>query len=91
MFNHSYLFSSSRGSGLRKLLRCEEIFVKPGGKLFDLSKLALERLKHISSHKIVYIMAGIPDICSRNKNKLINYEENWFDMSKDKFSEIKTI
>lgn len=62
-------------------MSCRKIEVHPGGKLSFLGTLAYNQLKNIKEPKIVYIMAGIPDICDRQKDKFLHYEENNFPVS----------
>lgn len=51
--------------------------------------MAYHKLKNVTGFKIVYIMAGIPDISCRRKNRAIPYEESWFENNDNtKFHEI---
>ncbi|CAG2217159.1 unnamed protein product [Mytilus edulis] len=71
-------------------ISCREIFIKPGGKLEDLAQIAFSKLKSIKEKKIVYIMAGIPDICTRVKS--LGYEESYFDyLNTTKLEDIKNM
>lgn len=88
---NTFLFASSRGRGLQGKIPCKEIFVKPGAKLNELCKIAYRMLKSSQQIKIVYIMAGIPDICTKIKDPVQNYEECYFDQSTSKVDEIKSI
>ncbi|CAC5373752.1 unnamed protein product [Mytilus coruscus] len=78
MFNHTYFFSSSREKCFKEHIRCKEIFVKPGAKLEELANIAYQRLHTVQEPKIVYIMAGIPDICI--KSKAPAYEESFYNL-----------
>ncbi|XP_063417676.1 uncharacterized protein LOC134721030 isoform X3 [Mytilus trossulus] len=90
MFNHTYFFSSSRGKCFKEHIRCKEIFVKPGAKLEELANFAYQRLHAVQQPKIVYIMAGIPDICT--KTKAPAYEESFYNLEdNDKLLTMKNI
>ena len=77
MNQHTYIYTSSRGKVLEGKVRCKTLRVVPGGKLETLCKYAYEDLKDIDGLKIVYFIAGIPDICSLERNRRSNYEESF--------------
>ncbi|CAG2188178.1 unnamed protein product [Mytilus edulis] len=77
MNQHTYIYTSSRGKVLEGKVRCKTLRVVPGGKLETLCKYAYDDLKDIDGLKIVYFIAGIPDICSLERNRRSNYEESF--------------
>lgn len=78
---NSYIYASSRGRSLSDV-NCKSLRVVPGGKLRQLCEFAVEELSSVQGPKIVYFIAGIPDICTLNRDRKSNYEENFLDMSK---------
>ena len=68
-YPHSYLYSSSRGKCFYGMA-CREVHVKPGGKLNDLCQVAISRIGKDMCNKIIYFIAGIPDICTMERKKI---------------------
>ena len=68
-YPHSYLYSSSRGKCFYGMA-CREVHVKPGGKLNDLCQVAISRIGKDMCNKIIYFIAGIPDICTMKRKKI---------------------
>ncbi|CAG2195383.1 unnamed protein product [Mytilus edulis] len=91
-YPHSYLFTSSRGKCFYGMA-CKDIYVKSGGRLQDLCRIAVSRLKGDMSGCIIYFVVGIPDICTltRKKDQFNLYEESWLDLEVDHVSKMKDI
>ena len=89
-YPHSYLYSSSRGKCFYGMA-CHEVHVKPGGKLNDLCQVAISRIGKDMSDKIIYFIAGIPDICTmiRKKYRYYRYEESFLELEIDHVSNLK--
>ena len=89
-YPHTYLFTSSRGKCFSDIA-CMDVCVKSGGKLRDLCQLAISRLNGDLSGKIIYFVAGIPDICTltRKKDRFSIYEESWLNLEIDHLSKFK--
>jgi hypothetical protein len=51
-------------------MACHEVHVKPGGKLNDLCQVAISRIGKDMCNKIIYFIAGIPDICTMKRKKI---------------------
>ena len=68
-FPHSYLYSSSRAKCFYGMA-CQEVHVKPGGKLNDLCQVAISRIETDMCNTIIYFIAGIPDICTTKRKKI---------------------
>ncbi|CAG2217256.1 unnamed protein product [Mytilus edulis] len=68
-YPHSYLFTSSRGKCFYGMA-CKDIYVKSGGRLQDLCRIAVSRLKGDMSGCIIYFVVGIPDICTLTRKKI---------------------
>ena len=93
LYPHSYLFASSRGKCFSGMA-CKDIIIKSGGKLQDLCRIAISRLKGDTCvHSIVYFVIGIPDICTltRKKDGVSYYEESWLNLDVDHVSNMKNL
>jgi hypothetical protein len=44
-------------------MACQEVHANPGGKLNDLLQVAISRIEKDMCYKLIYFIAGIPDIC----------------------------
>jgi hypothetical protein len=51
-------------------MACQEVHVKPGGKLNDLCQVAISRIETDMCNTIIYFIAGIPDICTTKRKKI---------------------
>ena len=91
MYSHTYIFTSSRGKALKGKVDCESIVVVPGGKLRTLCNMAFDKLKHVEGQKLVYFVAGIPDICSLERDRMDNYEESYLKHDIDHVQNMKSI
>ena len=89
-YPRSYLYSSSRGKCFYGMA-CHEVHVKPGGKLNDLYRVAISRIGKDMCNKIVYFIAGIPDICTMKwkKYRYHTYEESFLELEIDYVSNMK--
>lgn len=74
---HTYVFGSSRARCFEGKINCQYVHSKPGGKLIKLCEIAKNTLKNVDEDKIVYFIAGIPDICALDKNREQNYQESY--------------
>lgn len=82
----TYTYTSSRGRTLEGKLFCQHLYVKPGANLRQLCDKAYDDLKDIDGNKIVYFIAGIPDICSvRRANR---YQESCLEIRDSKGEKI---
>jgi hypothetical protein len=65
-------------------MACHEVHVKPGGKLNDLCQVAISRIGKDMCNKIIYFIAGIPDICTMKRKKYRYryhmYEESFLEL-----------
>lgn len=93
MGSHTYIFTSSRGKTLEGKINCEYIEVIPGGKLNVLCDIAYKKLKNVEGRKLVYFVAGIPDICTLDKIRKHKYEESYLKQIelKDHIQRIKSV
>ncbi|CAC5372606.1 unnamed protein product [Mytilus coruscus] len=82
MYSSSYIFASSRGSSMSQV-DCKQVNIITGGTYDRLCSLAEKRLHNIVHPKIVYFVAGIPDICSLVRIKNEKYEESYLYLEKD--------
>ncbi|CAC5391273.1 unnamed protein product [Mytilus coruscus] len=82
MYSSSYIFASSCGSSMSQV-DCKHVNIVPGGTYDRLCSLAEKRLHNIVHPKIVYFVAGIPDICSLMRIKNEKYEESYLYLEKD--------
>ena len=89
-FPHSYLYSSSRGQCFYGMA-CQEVHVKPGGKLNDLCQVAISKIEKDMCNTIIYFIAGIPDICTmkRKKYRYHMYKESFLEFEIDHVSNMK--
>lgn len=81
MYTKSCIFASSRGRSMSRV-NCNFNII-PGGTYGQLCDLAEKQLRNSDRPKIVYFVAGIPDICTLVRNKSERYEESFLDMEKD--------
>ncbi|CAG2226845.1 unnamed protein product [Mytilus edulis] len=88
MYSSSYIFASSRGSSMSQV-DCKQVNIIPGGTYDRLCSLAEKRLHNVVHPKIVYFVAGIPDICSLVRIKNEKYEESYLYLEKDHVALIK--
>ena len=88
---HSYVFTSSRGRRMEGELKVRYIHVLPGGKLKTLCDIAYRKLHFVPGKKIVYFVAGIPDICSLDRKKFENYEESCLEKGVDHVERFKSV
>ncbi|VDI22242.1 Hypothetical predicted protein [Mytilus galloprovincialis] len=88
MYSSSYIFASSRGSSMSQV-DCKQVNIIPGGTYDRLCSLAEKRLHNVVHPKIVYFVAGIPDICSLVRIKNEKYEESYLYIEKDHVALIK--
>ncbi|CAG2226862.1 unnamed protein product [Mytilus edulis] len=88
MYSSSYIFASSRGSSMSQV-DCKQVNIIPGGTYDRLCSLAEKRLHNVVHPKIVYFVAGIPDICSLVRIKNEKYEESYLYTDKDHVALIK--
>ena len=79
---NSFIYASSPGRSLDGV-NCRFLRVIPGGKLRQLCEMAADDLVSVQGLRIVYFLAGIPDICSLKRDRKTKYEENFLDISKD--------
>jgi hypothetical protein len=73
-------------------MACHEVHVKPGGKLNDLCQVAISRIGKDMCNKIIYFIAGIPDICTmkrKNTYRYHKYEESFLELEIDDVSNMK--
>ena len=76
-----YIYASSRGRNLNDVnFRKRSI---PGGKLKQQCEIAANDLVFLNGPKIVYFLAGIPDICTLVRDNQAKYEENFLNMSEN--------
>jgi hypothetical protein len=75
MYTNSYIFGSSRGRSMSQV-KCKQVNILPGGTYSKLCDLAEKQLRNNTDPKIVYFIAGIPDICTLTRDKKQNYEES---------------
>jgi hypothetical protein len=59
--------------------------ILPGGTYSKLCDLAEKQLRNNTDPKIVYFIAGIPDICTLTRDKKQKYEESYLNLEKDNF------
>ncbi|CAC5391254.1 unnamed protein product [Mytilus coruscus] len=76
MYSSSYIFASSRGSSMSQV-DCKQVNIIPGGTYDRLCSLAEKLLHNIVHPKIVYFVAGNPDICSLVRIKNDKNEESY--------------
>jgi hypothetical protein len=82
MYTNSYIFGSSRGRSMRQV-KCKHVNILPGGTYSKLCDLAEKQLRNNTDPKIVYLIAGIPDICTLTQDKKQKYEESYLNLEKD--------
>lgn len=82
MYTHSYIFGSSRGRSMNQV-KCKQVNILPGGTYHKLCDLAEKQLRNNIDPKIVYYIAGIPDICTLTRDKKEKYEESYLNLEKD--------
>jgi hypothetical protein len=63
MYTNSYIFGSSGGRSMSQV-KCKQVNILPGGTYSTLCDLAEKQLRKNTDPKIVYFIAGIPDICT---------------------------
>ena len=83
MYANSYMFGSSRG---RSQVKCKQVNSLPGGtysQRFDLDEKQLCNICNNTDPKIVYFIAGIPNIGTLNREKKEKYEESYLNLEKD--------
>ena len=82
MYTNSYIFGSSRGRSMSQV-KCKQVNILPGGTYSKLCDLAEKQLRNNTDPKIVYFIAGIPDICTLTRDKKQKYEESYLNLEKD--------
>ena len=82
MYTYSYIFGSSRGRSMSQV-KCKQVNILPGGTYSKLCDLAEKQLRNNTDPKIVYFIAGIPDICTLTRDKKEKYEESYLNLEKD--------
>lgn len=82
MYTNSYIFGSSRGRSMSQV-KCKQVNNLPGGTYSKLCDLAEKQLRKNTDPKIVYFIAGIPDICTVIRDKKEKYEESYLNLEKD--------
>ena len=89
-YPRSYLYSCSRGTCFYGMA-CHEVHVKPAGKLNDLCQVAISRIGKDMCNKIIYFIAGNPDICTmkRKTYRYHMYEESFLELEIDHVSNMK--
>ena len=80
MYANSYIFGSSRG---RSQVKCKQVNNLPGGTYSQRCDLAEKQLRNNTDPKIVYFIAGIPDIGTLTREKKEKYEEYYLNIEKD--------
>lgn len=91
MNRHTYVFTSSRGHCFEDKIKCRCIQVIPGGKLKYLCDLAFDQLRYVQGEKLVYFIAGIPDICTKERDKKHNYDESYLQLRDNNGNEVDHI
>ena len=83
MYTNSYIFGSSRGRSMSQV-KCKQVNILPGGT-YNIANcdLAEKQLRNNTDPKIVYFIAGIPDICTLSRDKKQKYEESYLNLEKD--------
>jgi hypothetical protein len=64
-------------------VKCKQVNIPPGGTYSKLCDLAEKQLRNNTDPKIVYFIAGIPDICTLTRDKKQKYEESYLNLEKD--------
>ena len=82
MYTNSYIFGSSRGRSMSQV-KCKQVNILPGGTFSKLCDLAEKQPCNNTDPKIVYFIAGIPDICTLTRDKKQKYEESYLNLEKD--------
>lgn len=77
MYHHTYVYTSSRGRNIDGQINCRKFTVVPGGKFQKLGDIAFKDLNVVDGVKLVYFIAGIPDICTLVRKSEPKYEESF--------------
>jgi hypothetical protein len=64
-------------------VKCKQVNILSGGTYSQLCDLVEKHLPNNIGPKIVYFIAGIPDICTLTRDKKQKYEESYLNLEKD--------